>query len=359
MLPRSPALAFTMLSLPLPIVVALLLTLLLLQQRDHVTGVGRVLVVLCIAQSVLVGLRFGYGVEAVRWLQPALAVAIPPLAHLGLRRLQGARRFVDSHTFVEFATLLAAVLLAQTLAAGTPLLDLLLFGVYGVYGVLILRAIRAGENSLSHTSLARSGIAVIAWRAIGSLMLASAALDALIALLFASGQSHWVPLLLNLQGAGTLLLVGWAAVAGGWSHEPVALADAPDDRPAADTPSVDAQDAAPDAAMVDAVGLLDAVDGRMRAEAWYRDAELNLVRLAELARVAPRRLSAAINQAHGMNVSQYVNGYRVREAQQRLRAEALPVTTIMYEVGFQTKSNFNREFRRVAGMSPSEWRQSR
>jgi AraC-like DNA-binding protein len=33
-----------------------------------------------------------------------------------------------------------------------------------------------------------------------------------------------------------------------------------------------------------------------------------------------------------------------------------PVTEIMFDVGFQTKSNFNREFRRVTDMSPLEWR---
>lgn len=34
----------------------------------------------------------------------------------------------------------------------------------------------------------------------------------------------------------------------------------------------------------------------------------------------------------------------------------MPVTTAMLESGFQTKSNFNREFRRVTGQSPANWR---
>jgi AraC-like DNA-binding protein len=29
----------------------------------------------------------------------------------------------------------------------------------------------------------------------------------------------------------------------------------------------------------------------------------------------------------------------------------------MFEVGFQTKSNFNREFRRVTDMTPLAWRE--
>jgi AraC-like DNA-binding protein len=33
-----------------------------------------------------------------------------------------------------------------------------------------------------------------------------------------------------------------------------------------------------------------------------------------------------------------------------------PVTRILFDAGFQTKSNFNREFLRITGMSPSAWR---
>jgi AraC-like DNA-binding protein len=34
------------------------------------------------------------------------------------------------------------------------------------------------------------------------------------------------------------------------------------------------------------------------------------------------------------------------------------VTTAMLDSGFNTKSNFNREFLRVTGASPSKWRQT-
>ncbi len=35
------------------------------------------------------------------------------------------------------------------------------------------------------------------------------------------------------------------------------------------------------------------------------------------------------------------------------------IMQIMFEVGFLTKSNFNREFLRVTGKSPSAWRAER
>jgi AraC-like DNA-binding protein len=72
-----------------------------------------------------------------------------------------------------------------------------------------------------------------------------------------------------------------------------------------------------------------------------------------------RQISAAINRATGKNVSQYVNEFRIAEACALLVETDKPVTEIMLDVGFQTKSNFNREFRRVTNMTPVQWRQSR
>jgi len=94
----------------------------------------------------------------------------------------------------------------------------------------------------------------------------------------------------------------------------------------------------------------------MTTTALYRDTGLDAPRLARRLGVPLRRVSEAINSQRSQNVSQFVNGYRVEEACRRLVASEEPITTIMLEAGFETKSNFNREFRRVTGMSPSEWR---
>lgn len=60
-----------------------------------------------------------------------------------------------------------------------------------------------------------------------------------------------------------------------------------------------------------------------------------------------------------ISVSQYVNGYRVQAACELLEAGDEPISAVMFEGGFLTKSNFNREFLRVTGKSPSAWRNSR
>ena len=58
-----------------------------------------------------------------------------------------------------------------------------------------------------------------------------------------------------------------------------------------------------------------------------------------------------------MNVPQYVNTFRIRDACRMLEETDVPITGIVFEVGFTTKSNFNREFQRVTGLSPSAWRE--
>jgi len=53
-------------------------------------------------------------------------------------------------------------------------------------------------------------------------------------------------------------------------------------------------------------------------------------------------------------VSRYVNNARIA-ASQKAMLEGETVTSAMLSSGFNTKSNFNREFLRIAGSSPSRW----
>jgi AraC-like DNA-binding protein len=70
--------------------------------------------------------------------------------------------------------------------------------------------------------------------------------------------------------------------------------------------------------------------------------------------VSAKALSGAINRVKGENVSRVVNGWRIAEAC-RLMQGGASVTEAMLGAGFNTKSNFNREFLRVMGQPPSDW----
>lgn len=73
--------------------------------------------------------------------------------------------------------------------------------------------------------------------------------------------------------------------------------------------------------------------------------------------IPARQISQAINRIYGGSFSQYLNDCRVKAAQVLLREQSdIPITTLMLDAGFSTKSNFNKEFQRVTGVSPSEYR---
>ncbi|ESY30268.1 AraC family transcriptional regulator [Mesorhizobium sp. LNJC391B00] len=99
-----------------------------------------------------------------------------------------------------------------------------------------------------------------------------------------------------------------------------------------------------------------AVDALMRSKELYRDVDLNLGRIARRLGLPARQVSSTVNRIHGSSVSQYVNDQRIGEACRLLAASDEPITRIMFDAGFLSKSNVNREFLRVTGLSPKAWR---
>ena len=69
-----------------------------------------------------------------------------------------------------------------------------------------------------------------------------------------------------------------------------------------------------------------------------------------------RELAAGGKQSEA---SQYINRLRVQEACRLLAGSDMSVTQVIYAAGFNTKSNFNREFTRNTGQTPSAWRAAR
>ena len=59
-----------------------------------------------------------------------------------------------------------------------------------------------------------------------------------------------------------------------------------------------------------------------------------------------------------ISVSDYLIGLRIGEACARLAATAQPIQPIAAEVGYASLANFNRQFLRLRGMTPREYRAS-
>lgn len=88
----------------------------------------------------------------------------------------------------------------------------------------------------------------------------------------------------------------------------------------------------------------------------FRDNKFSLQRLALLCGFSTHQISAAINQCSGSNFYDWLNHYRVEAAQQLLKSSDKAVTTICFDVGFNSKSTFNTAFKKITGYTPSQYR---
>ncbi len=92
----------------------------------------------------------------------------------------------------------------------------------------------------------------------------------------------------------------------------------------------------------------------------FIDPELTLQELADALSLSYHTLSQVINAGFNKNFYSFVNEYRVAEVK-RLLAEAeleKSVLFLAFEAGFNSKSNFNNIFKKMTGMTPSEYRRS-
>ncbi len=97
----------------------------------------------------------------------------------------------------------------------------------------------------------------------------------------------------------------------------------------------------------------------MEEELPFKDPSYTLPKAAKQLNVSPHVLSAAINKKSCQNFPDFVNNYRIKEAQLLLVKQEYShqkIASIAFEVGFNSLSSFNAAFRKVTSMTPSEFR---
>ena len=108
-----------------------------------------------------------------------------------------------------------------------------------------------------------------------------------------------------------------------------------------------------------AVKLTDDLERLMQNEKLYRQNDLRLEVLAEKLNSSKHFISQIINQNFKMNFFEYINLKRIEEAKQLLRTtprEELNIIEVAYMVGFNNKGTFNSVFKKITGVTPSEFR---
>ncbi|HEX2946513.1 MAG TPA: helix-turn-helix domain-containing protein [Clostridia bacterium] len=91
----------------------------------------------------------------------------------------------------------------------------------------------------------------------------------------------------------------------------------------------------------------------------YLDPDLDLRQLSELSGIPSHMISMLLNIHLNRNFYTFINTYRVDEAKKLLSSEGsreMNILTIAYDSGFNSKSTFNMVFRKLEGMTPSEYR---
>ncbi len=98
----------------------------------------------------------------------------------------------------------------------------------------------------------------------------------------------------------------------------------------------------------------------MELEKPYLEKRLTLPQLASRLNINPNYLSQVINEQIDLKFQEFINTYRVREFKEKLRQNdhgRLTLLGIAYESGFNSKSSFNEAFKKIEGITPSEYLQ--
>lgn len=103
---------------------------------------------------------------------------------------------------------------------------------------------------------------------------------------------------------------------------------------------------------------VERVNQAMRERKVYLDPDLSLEQLSEITSLPQRLLSAIVNRRFKKNFFEFVNFYRVEHAKTLLADTQKKITMleVMAESGFNSKSAFNRFFKKFTGMTPTQFK---
>lgn len=330
-----------MLFVPLPLFSTLLLSLLCfrilltrdMSLRSHQLFAG--FLALYALQSLLVSLRWGYGIETLSAFLIILAPVLPAMAYLSYAALTEQRSW---RRYWPVA-IIGLNWLAYVAIPVIP--DLLVLATYLGFGLLLLHLWRKGVDALALPSINDVRGIRLAMCLTGIALVASGLTDIYLMIDFAKNDGQNAGTILTFVQTAFMVVIGAAAYSGRAA-------------PFADTE--DSSVPTPQEATDHDTAIVNRLERLFEAEGLHRSDDLSLRRLARRLGLPDRHVSNAINRVRDMNVSQFVNDFRIREACALLNSTDMTVLEVSLAAGFATKSNFNREFMRVTGETPSGWR---
>ncbi|GAB2557422.1 helix-turn-helix domain-containing protein [Spirosoma aerophilum] len=108
----------------------------------------------------------------------------------------------------------------------------------------------------------------------------------------------------------------------------------------------------------DLESLRDTLDAYMQQQKPYTNPNLTIHELATGVKMPPHVLSRVINDGFGKNFFDFINQYRIEAFKQRMedpRSRHYTLLSLAFEVGFNSKTAFNRAFKKLTNQTPKEY----
>ncbi|MEQ8715541.1 MAG: ABC transporter permease [Cyclobacteriaceae bacterium] len=288
--------------------------------------------------------------HAFSWLTLALAgisLTVTPdwlyvivlLIPLGVRLSIKAWFGLPTHRFSELGSLLSVAIVSLVFSIITPSFWLLtVFFLVEVYFALTLIRRSFGRRGIEWLSNSGRSIQWIKWQCILFILLGSAVL-----------LSITLPEIDLLLGIARLLflLMGVTSII---RHSSLKAFDPIFPDPKYLKSTVD---------QAERYRILSAVKSQLSTENFHLSSEASLKALAKNIDTTAHQLSQVLNESEGMTFFEFLAYHRVQTAKKLLQSVQFShykIEQIAEEVGYLSKSSFNISFKKITGLTPSEYR---
>ncbi len=343
-----------MLSIPIPFIASFLLLLIVVVIRLRVPNdwkkpIGFIL--LCIITMTVVGLRWTMDYSFLRALQPILSACLPVAAWFSFSK----QHQTYASSFLHWIGPLIVTLCSLSYPYFWPsIIDFLVPLLSLFYGLTLIRnsftpAEEACSNQPIHFSIAK--------RTTGLLLIFSALTDSAISYDFFTANGTHSQLILSISYLFLIAVIAIMVVIVGICTPIKSGKQATEDKILHQKESSEVSSQEKPSLDEDEISLISTQFEILMTEyEAFKDANLTLSKIARKLGIPTRKISSAINQEYGENISRIINTYRVNHAKYLLTSSNMSITDIFLSSGFQSKSNFHREFSRITGQTPSEYR---
>lgn len=109
----------------------------------------------------------------------------------------------------------------------------------------------------------------------------------------------------------------------------------------------------------ESIKVINQLHDAMINENLFRNPELSLTGLSTSISVSERTISEVLNGNLNKNFYQFVNEYRVKDVQEKLKDHKnshLKILSLAFDAGFNSKATFNRLFKAYSGLTPKEFK---